>query len=498
MTESWTGPREPADGFAASDLVVTANFIQTAREMGYVSIASALSELVDNSLQAGASEVTIHIRHSTSGDKPTITVRDNGSGMTEEELSSCLKFGGSSRFDDRSSLGRFGVGLPAASLSQSRRVSVHSWSSTQEVRFVRLDLDRVVSGEPVCLRPQGDSHFESSGSGSGTQVTWECCDRIEYRRLAWLERSLRRDLGRIFRDFIDKGLRLLIGDEAALSIDPLMRNVELNGVMPIRPVEPLYFALPYGDGSQTSTVTVTFSELPVEHWAEIDAATKRTVGIVGGSGVSVMRAGREIATGWLFMGGKRKENYDDWWRCEIHFEPELDEQFGITSIKQGIRPTAHLDSVLSTDLEPLARLLNGRARSAFEAAKFAKAAADSCRVAAAAEQSLPTLTSDHLSSQPLSYALRSESIPGTDMFVSSLEHSVLTITLNRDHAAFNALYGPLQTLDSDDGRQLRMAVELLILAYARAGVPDQSAPNDSEDDLLSKWSTAYSRMVRQS
>ncbi len=54
------------------------------------------------------------------------------------------------------------------------------------------------------------------------------------------------------------------------------------------------------------------------------------LGIVGGGGVSVLRAGREIAHGWYLMGSKRKENYDDWWRCEIEFEPVLDEHFGIT------------------------------------------------------------------------------------------------------------------------------------------------------------------------
>ena len=32
-------------------------------------------------------------------------------------------------------------------------------------------------------------------------------------------------------------------------------------------------------------------------------------------------ANREIDFGWFFMGNKRRENYDDWWRCEVKFEP---------------------------------------------------------------------------------------------------------------------------------------------------------------------------------
>ena len=70
-------------------------------------------------------------------------------------------------------------------------------------------------------------------------------------------------------------------------------------------------------GGETSTVSVRFSELPVVAWRDLSAEEKRLRGIVGGAGVSFIRAGREIDYGWFLMGGKRKENYDDWWRCEV-------------------------------------------------------------------------------------------------------------------------------------------------------------------------------------
>jgi hypothetical protein len=47
---------------------------------------------------------------------------------------------------------------------------------------------------------------------------------------------------------------------------------------------------------------------------------------------------REIDKGWYFMGKKRQENYDDWWRCEVRFPPAIDELFGVTHSKQGISP----------------------------------------------------------------------------------------------------------------------------------------------------------------
>ncbi|MGI8447952.1 MAG: hypothetical protein ACR2MP_12395 [Streptosporangiaceae bacterium] len=46
--------------------------------------------------------------------------------------------------------------------------------------------------------------------------------------------------------------------------------------------------------------------------------------MTGSPSVSVVRSGREIDQGWFFMGTKRRENHDDWWRCEVRFDPVLD------------------------------------------------------------------------------------------------------------------------------------------------------------------------------
>src|SRR4051794_10150815 len=135
----------------ADDLVVSSNFIRAIREAGYLSISTALAELVDNSLQASATEVAITIRRVTSDGLPEITVEDNGIGMTSGELEQCLRFGGSSRFDARQSFGRFGMGLPAASLSQARRVEVTAWRNNGVEQTVALDVDAIVAGSEPSL-----------------------------------------------------------------------------------------------------------------------------------------------------------------------------------------------------------------------------------------------------------------------------------------------------------------------------------------------------------
>ena len=54
-------------------------------------------------------------------------------------------------------------------------------------------------------------------------------------------------------------------------------------------------------------------------WYSLSNEEKNARGIAKNAGVSIVRAGREIDCGWFFMGQKRKENYDDWWRCEVRF-----------------------------------------------------------------------------------------------------------------------------------------------------------------------------------
>jgi hypothetical protein len=110
-----------------------------------------------------------------------------------------------------------------------------------------------------------------------------------------------------------------------------------------------------------------------------------------------MRADCEIDRGWYFMGAKRRENYDDWWRSEINFEPVLDELFGITHGKQGISPRPEMLAALEIDLEPIARALNNRVRQGFELAKATKPLGDAERQAARADVSLPPFATQNRS-----------------------------------------------------------------------------------------------------
>jgi anti-sigma regulatory factor (Ser/Thr protein kinase) len=488
-----TQTRRPAG--ISPNLVVATNFIRAVRESGYVSLATALAELIDNSIQANATEIDISIVRATPNDPPEITVIDNGKGMNRQELEACLQFGGTPRFDDRRSLGRFGMGLPAASLSQSRHVEVLAWQAGERPMEVSLDVDEIVAGSPPNLRAKRNSKYIAN-SASGCTVIWRQCDRIEYQRLAWLQRSLHRDLGRTYRRFLQGGLTLKLNGSRVKMRDPLLLDNAVDGHTAALAFEPMRYELATVDGG-TSFVDVRFSLLPVAAWHHLDNLAKRRGDIAGGGGVSILRAGREIAFGWHLMGDKRKENYDDWWRCEIGFEPALDEAFGITINKQGIRPSSQLKEALEPELEPLARLLNSRVRQSFEAVKFQAATDNSCRIAETADPLLPVLSQAHRKppTGALTYRLTSGALPSNTMLDTELDQGTVQVTFNIDHPAFPALYGPLQALANDSGESpLRTAIELLILSYARASLSFNDADMRGVNAV---WSDTYAKMLQK-
>jgi hypothetical protein len=436
-------------------------------------------------LQANAESVSIQVTASDDPRHPIeLLVVDDGRGMDEATLASSLTFGGSSQFDDRSSLGRYGMGLPNGALSCARSVEVFTWRRRGPVLASRLDLDELVHSRRRHLPPVERIARPAflPRTHHGTAVLLRRCDRVDYRRPLTLANKLRDELGRIYRRFLDDGLNLQVNDECVVAIDPLFLMRRGNRPGARRFGDKLTYQL-QGVGA-AGLVEVVFAELPVDRWHDLPSDEKRELGITNAPSVSIMRAGREIDRGWYFMGAKRRENYDDWWRCEVHFEPALDELFGITHAKQGISPRRDLLAVLEADLEPIARALNGRVRQRFELAKATKPLGDAERQAARAERSLPPLPrrSDSVSqsvrellakrprheSNASPYQIVVGELPTTAAFEVVSQQGQLVLVFNARHPLYRDLYGPLAMSDLERDQDVAKRVALAVLAAARA------------------------------
>lgn len=168
----------------AFDLVPpnAAALIESLRAFGYTP-ETAIADLVDNSITAGAHQVSISF--GWDGSRSTIAISDDGSGMSADQLVDAMRAGSSSPREKRdpADLGRFGLGLKTASFSQCRHLTVMSKNAASGVSCRRWDLDEVVrTGEWRLLRgpTRSCAHLvdELDGCASGTIVVWECVDRI--------------------------------------------------------------------------------------------------------------------------------------------------------------------------------------------------------------------------------------------------------------------------------------------------------------------------------
>lgn len=154
------------------------------RDTGYL-FNTALADILDNSLDAGASVIRINIEMDIAGEV-SVRVADNGCGMHGEELQNALKYGSKSRIEENPRrLGRFGLGLKTAATAFCRKLVVISRGSGEsEIHKAFWDLDHIRDVNEWELRTDEISEEEEAAleevaaGGSGTLVKWDKVDRL--------------------------------------------------------------------------------------------------------------------------------------------------------------------------------------------------------------------------------------------------------------------------------------------------------------------------------
>jgi hypothetical protein len=261
--------------------------VKSMRSSGYRSTDYALAELIDNSIQAEAPDVIVAVveKVSSAGKRKTskaheIWVLDNGWGMTPERAEEAVSFGGSDRYDDRSGMGRFGMGLPQASVSQCKRTDLWTWrlSDPREAATVRIDLREIETGVdevPPALH-RGDADYEplpgwildlyenymtrkvvagNEASPSGTAIRWSVLDRVQWVKGKTIIQHVEFLLGRIYRRFLTGGainartgkplkvrLQFTVIDEEELG-----NEISTLDLRSLRPNDPLHLSVPKDD-----------------------------------------------------------------------------------------------------------------------------------------------------------------------------------------------------------------------------------------------------------
>ena len=358
------------------DIVPTNLAVKAMRDSGYKNAAYAIAELIDNAIQAGAAKVELLCREDYDGAGKgrarirEIAVLDNGSGMSADVLRKALQFGNGTRLDDRSGIGRFGMGLPNSSMSQARRVDVWTWTAgVDSAIHSYLDLNEIEQGrltEVPAARPDAVPHkWRAVGktfAKTGTLVMWSEIDRCQWRTAQAIIRNSELLIGRIYRRYLDKGkasIRMvafqdqpalaLVVDEFARPNDPLYLMADTSCLAPWAQT-PMFE--PYGEpfeiivkhGGRDSKVVIRFSVAKREaRQGHNPGALPHGKHAQANLGVSILRADRELElqTEWT-------TSYDPverWWGAEVEIDPALDEVFGVTNNKQSARALAEVATV---------------------------------------------------------------------------------------------------------------------------------------------------------
>jgi len=396
--------------------------VKAMRDNGYKNMAYALAELIDNSIQADATCVDVMLAEKyelvsqrTMSRIHQIAVLDNGSGMDATVLRMALQFGNGTRLDasKRTGMGRFGMGLPSASISQCRRVEVWSWQGDiTQAMYTYLDLDDIerqrtreipipqLQPVPKLWLEASEMTDDNKATGTGTLIVWSHIDRSNWITSQSIIKNSEFVVGRMYRHFLyDKKIRITMRS-LNVTIDPRTQQMNLyylksncnkeNSPCYVEANDPLHLIgyhhlqapwnrepmfEPFGDRA------IQTIDIPDEHGVMHQVVIRTSVARddarngdgAGASehgkhaarnlGISIVRAGRELDMDEGVV--IQHDPVERWWGMEIMFSPALDEVFGVTNNKQAAvklrEVLGHIttgerkksDNQLSEEYEPL-------------------------------------------------------------------------------------------------------------------------------------------------
>lgn len=366
-------------------LVVGEAFIKSIRDLGYKSTATAIDELIDNAIQAEATRVDVVLGFpSKDGAKPDkLAVVDDGHGMDDKMIRRAVMWGGGHRTNAKGGFGKYGFGLPSASVSQGCSFTVYSKTSDGTVHKVNIDLDNVkqyvVDGTlrvpepepaeiPTWLRGIIAERFPGfpDGATHGTIVVIEKLDRLTWKTATNLKVHLLQHFGLVYRNYLGRVLSLRVEGNIVEPIDPLFitegfrfYDIDADRAEPLPPTD--ISIKDDSDRTELGRVRVRYSYMPQKFAAKDKTrdATEHNKNprfdiMKEHNGLIMCREGRQIDVINRIPRDKWARlttfvNYDRYWATEIDFDSTLDAEFGITTAKQQVTISDRMWDILERE-----------------------------------------------------------------------------------------------------------------------------------------------------
>lgn len=343
--------------------------VRSLRDMGY-EFSAAVADLIDNSIEAKASTVRVSVEWQ--GASSYVLIADNGEGMRPEQLQEAVRFGSERDYDD-ADLGKFGLGLKTASLSQCLRVTVATrWNPNRaDILAYCWDVEHieatnrweVLSVKAADLPSAVRLHLKET---PGTVVIWERLDRIlDYKnpdgeparkQLLAMARELEEHAAMVFHRFLSgevrgKRLAVYVNDNKVEPWDPFARKESLT-----KRLESRAFRL---DGQKgKGDVVVEPFVLPSQAMFSSQEAFNRASGPRkwnAQQGFYIYRADRLIQSGG-WCGLRATDEHRKLARIAISFNPKLDDEFKINVPKMRVLLPAAIRDEIDKFTKPAVKL----------------------------------------------------------------------------------------------------------------------------------------------
>ncbi|MFC7464956.1 ATP-binding protein [Brachybacterium sp. GCM10030252] len=320
-------------------LVPGVELLESMRSVGY-SFKAAVADIVDNSIAAGAQRIDVF---ADTIDGSYVCFFDDGSGMDAREARDALKLAGTRHVErGATDLGRFGLGLKTASLSQGRRLTVLT-KREGELTGLQWDLDFVLRTGSWAIRVLEDTDIDAAPRSElirladhGTLVIWESLDYFlaaAHDVSGWMSSrlgELRGHLGLVFQRFLE-------------GRDPLWLSV--NGIK-VNPIDPFLEDNRRTQVSPVENVTIEGHPVIVEsftlpHPSNLSAKERKREDLGARmrehQGFYVYRNRRLVsAGGWL--GLAKQDELSKQTRVRVDIPPELDHHWQLDIKKSRVEP----------------------------------------------------------------------------------------------------------------------------------------------------------------
>ncbi len=327
------------------------NIIDVLGSSGYT-LETALADIVDNSISAGADSISISFDVNDLGNARVI-IADNGTGMSLDDLKNAAIIANVSKNAKRDEfdLGRYSLGLKSASMSFCNKLYVISKREGNDPNSICIDFAYILRENKWSASVVEKPEYENKLKDSGTIVLWEDlkfvdADTFSRKQLNQKLFSIETHLSHTFSDYImNKNLKIKMEKDMIEAWDPFMLHLDSVKCLDVDPIS--------YKGSKIEIkpyILPVYSSLPAKEQLRMKGR-----GMSEQQGFYIYRNGRLINEGgWLNLPGMTVDNKSQYARIRVDIASHLDDDFKVNFMKNSLEIPDRLKSSF-LDVAKLAR-----------------------------------------------------------------------------------------------------------------------------------------------